>query len=144
MRQFRPSLHSYGITEQQWRVLRALTTVENIEVLELAKATYLLPPSLSRILKDLEVRKLIIRTISEADLRRGIISISPTGRALIEAAGPVSEAIYSEITARFGSEKLKALHLLLDELEYCLETPIQVETLSKPNGRGRLAHSSEE
>lgn len=49
MRQFRPSLQSYGITEQQWRVLRALTTADMIEVLELAKATYLLAPSLSRI-----------------------------------------------------------------------------------------------
>ncbi len=127
MRQFRPSLHNYGITEQQWRVLRALTTVETIEVLELAKATYLLPPSLSRILKDLEERDLIVRSVSEVDLRRGIISISPAGRSLIEAAGPVSEAIYAEITARFGAEKLKALHALLDELEHCVEVPMQVD-----------------
>ena len=54
MNYFRPGLHHFGITEQQWRVLRALTTVETIEVLALAEATFLLPPSLSRILKDLD------------------------------------------------------------------------------------------
>lgn len=127
MRQFRPSLHVYGITEQQWRVLRALTTVETIEVLELAKATYLLAPSLSRILKDLDDRKLITRSASETDLRRALIAISPTGRKLIEAAGSTSEAIYSQITERYGSEKLRALHALLDELEQCLQDSITVE-----------------
>lgn len=127
MRQFRPSLHNHGITEQQWRVLRALTTVDTIEVLELAKATYLLAPSLSRILKDLDARQLIIRSVSETDLRRGLISISPTGRMLIEAAGTASEAIYAQITERFTAEKLKALHALLDELEQSLEVPIVVD-----------------
>ena len=133
MRQFRPSLHSHGITEQQWRVLRALTTVDTIEVLELAKATYLLAPSLSRILKDLDARQLIIRTVSETDLRRGLIAISPSGRMLIEAAGTISEAIYAQITERFGAEKLRALHGLLDELERCLEVPIAVDL--PPDGR---------
>ncbi len=127
MRQFRPSLQSYGITEQQWRVLRALTTVDTIEVLELAKATYLLAPSLSRILKDLDARELIVRSVSESDLRRGLISISPSGRLLIEAAGATSEVTYAQITERFGSDKLKALHALLDDLERCLEVPISVD-----------------
>lgn len=132
MRQFRPSLHDYGITEQQWRVLRALTSVETIEVMELAQATFLLAPSLSRILKDLEDRQLVTRRASDTDLRRGLISISPAGRALIEVAGQHSEAIYAEITGRFGPEKLKALHALLDELEQSLADPVVVEA---PAGR---------
>ena len=37
MRQFRPSLRNHGLTEQQWRILRALTAVEAIEVTELAR-----------------------------------------------------------------------------------------------------------
>lgn len=146
MRQFRPSLQSYGITEQQWRVLRALTTVETIEVLELAKATYLLAPSLSRILKDLDARELIVRSVSETDARRGLISISPSGRMLIEAAGATSEVTYAQITERFGAEKLKALHALLDELEGVLEVPIAVEPPAdglfggpRPRGPGRPA-----
>ena len=38
MRQFRPSLRNHGLTEQQWRILRALTAVDTIEVTELAQS----------------------------------------------------------------------------------------------------------
>src|SRR5438552_16427900 len=58
MRQFRPSLRNHGLTEQQWRILRALTAVDAIEVTELARVAFLLGPSLSRILRDLEERHL--------------------------------------------------------------------------------------
>ncbi|MDU2926702.1 MAG: homoprotocatechuate degradation operon regulator HpaR, partial [Bradyrhizobium sp.] len=32
MRQFRPILRQHGLTEQQWRILRALAAVDAIEV----------------------------------------------------------------------------------------------------------------
>ena len=54
MRHFRPSLRAHGLTEQQWRILRALAASGDIEVTELARLAYLLGPSLSRILRDLE------------------------------------------------------------------------------------------
>jgi homoprotocatechuate degradation regulator HpaR len=120
MRQFRPALRRHGITEQQWRVLRALNTVWRIEVTDLARATFLLGPSLSRILQDLETRGLVRREASPLDLRRGLISISPTGQALIETVTPESVEIYGRITAKFGAEKLATLQALLRELEEAL------------------------
>lgn len=123
MRHFRASLRRFGITEQQWRVLRALNSQTSLEVTELAEATFLLGPSLSRILKDLDERGLILRRTSASDHRRGIISISPQGLELIERAGVESEAIYSEITRRYGSERLAELQSLLRQLEECLEGP---------------------
>ncbi|WP_246710822.1 homoprotocatechuate degradation operon regulator HpaR [Mesorhizobium sp. RMAD-H1] len=135
MRHFRPGLHHFGITEQQWRVLRALTTVESIEVMALAEATFLLPPSLSRILKDLEERGLVIRRTSREDMRRGLISISVEGRSLIDLAGSHSEAIYAEITRRFGAQKLAELQNMLRELEAVLGDPIEAGTLPAPDKR---------
>lgn len=123
MRHFRASLRRFGITEQQWRVLRALSSQENLEVTELAEATFLLGPSLSRILKDLEERGLVLRRTSSSDHRRGIISISPQGLELIERAGVESEAIYLAITGRYGSERLAELQSLLRQLEECLDGP---------------------
>jgi homoprotocatechuate degradation regulator HpaR len=117
MRQFRPSLRNHGLTEQQWRILRALTAVETIEVTELARVAFLLGPSLSRILRDLEARDLIERRAAKADLRRGEVSISPKGLKLIEAVAPTSEAIYAEITNRYGARKLAELQEMLGELE---------------------------
>src|SRR5437868_13196392 len=120
MRQFRPSLRNHGLTEQQWRILRALTAVDTIEVTELARVAFLLGPSLSRILRDLEARDLIERRIAKADLRRGEVSISSKGLKLIEAVAPTSEAIYAEITNRYGARKLAELQDMLGELERSL------------------------
>ena len=117
MRQFRPSLRDHGLTEQQWRILRALTAVEAIEVTELARVAFLLGPSLSRILRDLEARHLIERRTAKADLRRAVVSISAKGLKLIEVVAPTSEAIYAAITRRYGARKLAELQEMLRALE---------------------------
>ena len=117
MRQFRPSLRNHGLTEQQWRILRALTAVEAIEVTELARMAFLLGPSLSRILRDLEARQLVERKTAELDQRRAVVSISAKGVKLIEAVAPTSEAIYAEITRRFGARRLSELQEMLAALE---------------------------
>ena len=117
MRHFRPSLRRHGLTEQQWRILRALASVDTIEVTELARVGFLLGPSLSRILHDLEARRLIERKTAKADLRRGVVSISAKGVRLIEAVAPSSEAIYAAITARYGARKLAQLQDMLHALE---------------------------
>ena len=120
MRQFRPSLRHHGLTEQQWRILRALAAVETIEVTELARVAFLLGPSLSRILRDLEARQLIERKVARSDLRRAVVSISAKGIRLIEAVAPSSEAIYAAITRRYGARKLAELQDMLGVLERSL------------------------
>jgi homoprotocatechuate degradation regulator HpaR len=117
MRHFRPALRAHGLTEQQWRILRALSSIDTIEVTDLAHVAYLLGPSLSRILRDLESRRLIERKAVKSDLRRGTISITAKGLKVIEAVAPSSEAIYAEITRRYGAQKLADLQELLNLLE---------------------------
>jgi homoprotocatechuate degradation regulator HpaR len=117
MRHFRPSLRNHGLTEQQWRILRALASIDAIEVTELARVAFLLGPSLSRILRDLEARHLIERRVAKADLRRGVVSISAKGLKLIEAVAPSSEAIYAAMTKRYGARKLAELQDMLHALE---------------------------
>ena len=113
MRRFRPGLRRHGVTEQQWRVLRALAHSGPMEVTELAGATFLLAPSLSRILPDMETRALIRRTQADADLRRSVISLEPKGCDLIATHAPYSEEIYDEIERIFGTERLAQLFSLL-------------------------------
>jgi homoprotocatechuate degradation regulator HpaR len=120
MRQFRPSLRQHGLTEQQWRILRALAAVEESEVTELARTAFLLGPSLSRILRDLEARRLIERRTAESDLRRGVVSISEKGLKLMEGVAPSSEAIYAAITRRYGARRLAELQDMLGALEASL------------------------
>ncbi|GLR86740.1 homoprotocatechuate degradation operon regulator HpaR [Bradyrhizobium iriomotense] len=120
MRQFRPSLRQNGLTEQQWRILRALAAIDAVEVTELARTAFLLGPSLSRILRDLEARHLIERKTAKEDQRRSMVSISEKGVKLMAVVAPTSEAIYAEITRRFGARKLTELQEMLGELEQCL------------------------
>ena len=120
MRQFRPSLRQHGLTEQQWRILRALAAIEAIEVTELARTAFLLGPSLSRILRDLEARRLIERKTAKSDLRRGVVSITEKGLRLMEMVAPSSEAIYAAITRRYGAKKLAELQEMLGALEASL------------------------
>jgi homoprotocatechuate degradation regulator HpaR len=120
MRQFRPSLRRHDLTEQQWRILRALAAIDAIEVTELARTAFLLGPSLSRILRDLDARGLIERKTAKTDLRRGVISISEKGIKLMEVVAPSSEAIYAAITRRYGAKKLAELQDMLGALEASL------------------------
>src|SRR6202035_2096319 len=120
MRHLRPSLRDHVLTEQQWRILRALTSVDAIGVTELARVTFLLGPSLSRILRDLEARHLIERKVVKADQRRVVVSISTRGLRLIEAVAPSSEAIYAAITKHYGARNLAKLQEMLQTLESCL------------------------
>jgi homoprotocatechuate degradation regulator HpaR len=120
MRQFRPALRKHDLTEQQWRILRALAAIDAIEVTELARTAFLLGPSLSRILRDLDARGLIERKTAETDLRRGVVSISEKGVKLMEVVAPSSEAIYAAITRRYGARKLGELQEMLASLEASL------------------------
>ncbi len=120
MTHVRPVLRAYDMTEPQWRVLRTLASVDEVEVTQLAEMVFLLPSSLSRILKDLTDRGLIQRRTSTQDLRKGLVSISDQGMAVIEAASPQTAEVTSEIERLFGRDRLGRLERLLEELEEAL------------------------
>ena len=118
MRRFRPMLASHDLTEQQWRVIRALAGSElSLDVGEIAEATFLLGPSLSRILSNLEGRELITREPDRRDQRRSSVALAPAGRVLFGEIAPESEEIYGLIEKSFGDGRLSDLLSLLNELE---------------------------
>nr|WP_089025402.1 homoprotocatechuate degradation operon regulator HpaR [Bradyrhizobium mercantei] len=121
MKHFRPALRQSGLTEQQWRVLRALAWLGEIEITELARTVVILGPSLSRILRDLEARRFIERRTPETDLRRTVVTIAAEGMKLIDAVAPASEAIYASIARRVGEGRLSDLHDMLGVLERSLD-----------------------
>lgn len=114
MRVFRPMLADHDLTEQQWRVLRALTATEGaVDAGELAQRTFLLAPSLSRILADLDRRGFIRRAADAADQRRSLIELSAHGVDLVQQVAPESEHCYAAIEDAFGAGRL---HHLIGEL----------------------------
>ena len=116
MAEFRPILRRHGITDTQWRVLRALTTADAVRISRLAALTLISGPSLTRILKTLDERGLIVRRAEPDDLRAARISITPAGRKLIAGVAPHSEARYRSIAGRIGAGAMDQLYALLGDL----------------------------
>lgn len=117
MRRFRPILAGHELTEQQWRVLRALVDADGpVSVGELAERTFLLGPSLSRMLVTLDERRLIVRTPGIGDARRADITISDDGIDLVARIAPESEAAYERIADALDDGELDQLYGLLARL----------------------------
>jgi homoprotocatechuate degradation regulator HpaR len=119
MARFRPMLARHDITEQQWRALRELAENGPLEMTELANRASILPPSLTRIVRSLEQRKLIARRKVEGDGRRAVLAIAPPGLALIEELAPERHSIYDAIERRYGADRHEQL---LDLLEALIES----------------------
>ncbi|MGB1237434.1 MAG: homoprotocatechuate degradation operon regulator HpaR [Pseudomonadales bacterium] len=116
MQFFRPLLNAHSLTEQQWRILRALFNYPEIESKELAKRCCILSPSLTGILKRLEQQGYIVRRKCSDDQRRTLVSLSEEASVLIESLSPEVEARYNAFASRYSEEKLEQLMTMLKEL----------------------------
>jgi len=115
MARFRPMLREHGLTEQQWRVIRALSEYGKIDASELARRSFLLAPSLTRILQFLEKEEIVRRSTDTNDQRRTVLVLTGKGKRIYSEVGPDSEALYMAIERDFGVDKLEALYQLLTE-----------------------------
>jgi homoprotocatechuate degradation regulator HpaR len=113
MRGFRRQLRERGLNEQEWRIMRALMEVDRIEIGELAECVFILKPSATRTIKNLEARGIVSRTRSSADQRRAFIALTARGRKLFEQLAPHSEVEYARITKVIGAGEMQELYELL-------------------------------
>lgn len=116
MSHFRPILADHDVTEQQWRVIRALSEAGTLDATEVAEKAFILAPSLTRMLRALEERGFITRHKDKDDGRRVLLRLAPAGQALIEEVMPDSSRVYADIDARFGAKRTEQLLDMLEEL----------------------------
>ena len=121
MSRFRPMLREFGLTEQQWRVIRVLCEFGRLDASELARRSMLLAPSLTRILQFLEGEGLVRRLADRGDQRRAFLELSPRGERLFASVAPASESIYAEMEGAFGASRMDALYTLLADFYGLLE-----------------------
>lgn len=113
MTPLRPILREYNITEPQWRVLRVINDRGASDATGLAEVGLLHAPSVTRILKELEDRKLVIREPDPDDRRRTLIALSPAGREIVKSTSKYMVRVLREYSERFGADRLDRL---VDEL----------------------------
>ena len=104
MPRFRKIFNDFGLTEQQWRVLRVLWEHEALTVNRLADVSLLPAPSLVGIVDRLERDHLVIRQRSEADRRKVNVVLTSQGAALKDEVMPRVAAAYLELKQSVDSE----------------------------------------
>lgn len=113
---FRPILQEIPLTEQQWRVIRALDEYDELESKQLAEMCCILSPSLTGIISRLEQQDYIQRRRSPEDQRRVLISLTEKAKTMFNTISPTLEARYQEITEQFSRENMEQLDKLLSQL----------------------------
>ena len=117
----RPFLRAAGITEQQWRVLRVLSDERQLDTSTLAARAMLHAPSVTRIVKELVDRELIVRTTDPQDARRSILALTHSGENLVGRTSEQTLAILDRYAERFGADRLAALQAELRALRQSIE-----------------------
>lgn len=116
MSKFIPSLKEHGLSAPQWRAIRSLDQEDGIDISELTQRCYLLKPSMSRIVQNLEARAFIERRSVASDQRRTLLFLTQSGRDIVSKIAPKSEESYQFIRNQFGNSKLELLQELLEDL----------------------------
>jgi homoprotocatechuate degradation regulator HpaR len=97
MPRFRRIFNEFGLTEQQWRVLRVLWEQDEIALRELADLTLIPAPSLVGIVDRLKSAGLVSRRRSESDRRVLYVLATSAGKALEKQVRPKVDAAYAEL-----------------------------------------------
>lgn len=118
---FRPLLNAVGLTEQQWRVVRALLDHGPLEPRQIGDICCLSSPSLAGILARMDDMGLVERARFENDQRRVLVSVTDKGQTLARELAPQIEDTYAELEAQIGEDFARELCETLDRLLVKLE-----------------------
>lgn len=120
---FREIFQRHDLTDQQWRVLRALWESGRLSIAQLASVTVLPAPSLVGILDRLERRGLVARIRSVEDRR--LVHVAPTeaGRALYRQVLPEITEIHARLRARVTDAEWDQMERILGKIASGLAAP---------------------
>lgn len=113
---FRPALNAAGVTEQQWRIVRALLELGPLEPRQIVVLCAISSPSLAGVLARMEDVGLVTRTRLDHDQRRLQVALTAKSRALARKLAPQIDAIYQDIEARIGRGFTQEFYRTLDRL----------------------------
>jgi len=114
MPRFRKIFNEFGLTEQQWRVLRVLWEQDEIAFNQLSAVTLIPPPSLVGVVDRLTKSGLVERRRSVTDRRSVSVSATKEGMALEDKVRPRVELAYAELQQAIDANEWNQL---LDSLE---------------------------
>ncbi len=116
MARFRPMLLEYGITEQQWRIVRALLEEDSLEPRQLCERCLISSPSIAGVLMRMEDAGLIARARMDHDQRRVSVTLTSKAKSIGQRLAPMIEKKYKELESVVGVAQLQQIYDVLDGL----------------------------
>lgn len=116
MAHFRPLLGEFGLTEQQWRILREVVEQGPLEPRQLCEACSISSPSIVGVLLRMEETGLITRERMAHDQRRVRVSLTPKSRKIAQQLIPLVEQRYQALEASLGLGAMQEVYDALDAL----------------------------
>lgn len=113
---FRDVFAQHDLTDPQWRILQLIRADPSSDISDLARRSFLLQPSLSRILRDLSARNLIRRRPDPLDGRRAFHELTPEGARLIDEVTPCFDPVYEELADHLDTANVTELTRQLETL----------------------------
>ncbi len=116
MSRFRPLLTAHGLTEQQWRIIRALHENGPLEPRQLCTLCTISSPSLAGVLARMEDLGHVTKERFEEDQRRVRVSLTAQSAAIVESMAPLLEAQYRALEQQVGMKVVDDLYMAVDAL----------------------------
>ena len=116
MQHFRPIFSHFGVTEQQWRIIRTLHENGAMEPRELCEHCMIHSSSLTGILKRMEELDLITRQTVTGDKRRLRVFLNKKSERIAQEMMPLITQQYQYLRDAFGEASVDQLYSILDGL----------------------------
>ena len=129
---FRQVFSEFGLTEQQWRVLRVLWERGSVPLSSLASATLIPAPSLVGVVDRLTRNGLVARERSTGDRRVVYIYATEQGQSLEASVRPRVDAVYAQLMDQIEPKVWRELNISLDQLTESLSTNPNDERSTAP------------
>jgi homoprotocatechuate degradation regulator HpaR len=113
---FRPIITAAGVTEQQWRIIRALSDAGPLEPREISTRCQILSPSLVGVLARMEELGLVERTRMPGDQRRLIVRLTPKAEQTVTALRPRVVEHYRALEELYGADLVADVFRVIDRV----------------------------
>ncbi|QHT63148.1 MarR family transcriptional regulator [Paenibacillus lycopersici] len=105
---FNQEFSPYGITSEQWSLLKRLQEQEGISIKDLAHAAGKDQANVTRILDVLAKRGFVARSSNPRDKRSSLVYFTPEGKELTERLIPIDEQVHKDAVDELTPAELGA------------------------------------
>lgn len=121
MERFRPLITAHGLTEQQWRVIRALNESGPLEPRQISDICTISSPSMAGVLARMETLGLLTKERFADDQRRVLVTLTKKSHQLVKTISKELEARYQALEKEVGPEVVERVYRAIDDLLAGLE-----------------------